>query len=296
MSVVPVSSPSVDIGPSDVGFPPRNEPLLFREALEAQYRDVLRRSPVSTFVDNEGTIVWTQEYLRYRVNLCSHDQAVFRVFLQIDGAGIQPTCGSTDSAAFPPRNEPFDFMLQLERKYRDDLRRPVGPTYVDVEGNIIWTQEYLRYRVTGCGHTDAQQKVFSQIAGGGIAPPCVTPPSPAGTAVALCFDSDVAAVCPNVRGGGAAIQFYLDGFNFASVNADVPRNFTGDFGRTCQVIYTTRMMAGSTHSLKMAPVRQCAVNTGYFLGKRQEGMPPGGSTQLDTGILSADKTVSFTVQ
>jgi hypothetical protein len=159
-------------GPSDVSFPPRNEPLLFRTALESVYRDSLRRQAVQTFVDQEGTIVWTQEYLRYRVNLCSHAAAVSAVMSQIDGRGIQPTCGSATTAAFPPRNEPFDFMVQLEAKYRDGLRRTANPSFVDVEGNIVWTQEYLRYRVSGCGHTSAQQRVFDQIAGRGIAVDC----------------------------------------------------------------------------------------------------------------------------
>jgi len=159
-------------GPSDVSFPPRNEPLLFRTALESVYRDSLRRQAVQTFVDQEGTIVWTQEYLRYRVNLCSHAAAVSAVMSQIDGRGIQPTCGSATTAAFPPRNEPFDFMVQLEAKYRDGLRRTANPSFVDVEGNIVWTQEYLRYRVSGCGHASAQQRVFDQIAGRGIAVDC----------------------------------------------------------------------------------------------------------------------------
>jgi hypothetical protein len=158
--------------PSDVSFPPRNEPLLFRTALESVYRDSLRRPAVQTFVDQEGTIVWTQEYLRYRVNLCSHAAAVSAVMNQIDGRGIQPTCGSATTAAFPPRNEPFDFMVQLEAKYRDGLRRTANPSFVDVEGNIVWTQEYLRYRVSGCGHASAQQRVFDQIAGRGIAVDC----------------------------------------------------------------------------------------------------------------------------
>ena len=34
---------------SDVTFPPRNEPLLFRQALEVKYRDELRRQTVETF-------------------------------------------------------------------------------------------------------------------------------------------------------------------------------------------------------------------------------------------------------
>lgn len=159
-------------GPSDVTFPPRNEPLLFRTALESLYRDSLRRSAVQTFVDQEGTVVWTQEYLRYRVNLCSHAAAVSAVMNQIDGRGIQATCGSASTATFPPRNEPLDFMIQLEAKYRDGLRRTASPSFVDVEGNIVWTQEYLRYRVSGCGHDTSQLRVFDQIAGHGVGADC----------------------------------------------------------------------------------------------------------------------------
>ena len=60
--------------------------------------------------------------------------------------------------AFPPRNEPFAFREELERKYRDGLRRSPSSTYVDLEGDIVWTQEYLRYRVNECDHATAVQK------------------------------------------------------------------------------------------------------------------------------------------
>lgn len=150
-------------GPSAATFPPRNEPFLFRTNLEAKYRDGLRREPTSSYVDIEGTIVWTQEYLRYRVNQCSHPEAVSRVFRQIDGLGVDAVCGSTSTAAFPPRNEPFDFRVQLEQKYRDGLRRSPTLTFVDAEGDIVWTLEYLRYRLSSCEHADAESKVFAQI-------------------------------------------------------------------------------------------------------------------------------------
>jgi len=78
--------------PSVVAFPPRNEPFAFRDELERKYRDGLRRSPSSTYVDLEGDIVWTQEYLRYRVNRCGHEAATRKVLDQIDGRGIAPTC------------------------------------------------------------------------------------------------------------------------------------------------------------------------------------------------------------
>jgi hypothetical protein len=155
-----------------ITFPPRNEPLEFRNALEAKYRDGLRRAAVETYVDAEGTIVWTLEYLRYRANLCSHSDAVSRVMSQIDGLGVPAVCGNVATATFPPRNEPLAFMQQLEAKYRDSLRRSPGSSFVDVEGNIVWTQEYLRYRVSTCSHTTAQQKVFDQIDGRGVQADC----------------------------------------------------------------------------------------------------------------------------
>jgi hypothetical protein len=158
-----------------IAFPPRNEPFAFRQELEAKYRDGLRRSPSSTYVDLEGDIVWTQEYLRYRVNQCDHATAVQKVLDQIDGRGIAPVCGNPPAGgqvAFPPRNEPYAFRQELEAKYRDGLRRGATSSYVDIEGAIVWTQEYLRYRVNRCGHEAAASKVLAQIDGRGIAPTC----------------------------------------------------------------------------------------------------------------------------
>ena len=114
-----------DVSALDVSFPPRNEPFAFRQQLETTYRDGLRRSSARSFVDIEGTIVWTQEYLRYRVNGCGHTDALSRVTTQILGGGIPPVCADFTGTAvnFPPRNEPLLFRQALEALYRDDLRR-----------------------------------------------------------------------------------------------------------------------------------------------------------------------------
>ena len=132
------------MSPAPSTFPARDGTFQFRQQLEAAYRDTLRRPPTTSFVDIEGTIVWTQEYLRYRVNGCGHQDAITRVGTQIRGGGIQPIC--TDftgtSVAFPPRNEPFAFRQELERLYRDELRRGAVETFVDAEGDIVWTQEF----------------------------------------------------------------------------------------------------------------------------------------------------------
>jgi hypothetical protein len=78
--------------PGAIPFPPRNEGLQFMIALDAKYRDELGRPATSSFVDNEGAVVWVLEYFRYRLNRCGHGDATTKVFQQILGQGIQPTC------------------------------------------------------------------------------------------------------------------------------------------------------------------------------------------------------------
>lgn len=75
-----------------IPFPPRDEGLEFMTALNTKYRDSFARSPVTSFVENEGAVVWLLEYFRYRLNGCTHGDAVTRVFQQILGQGIQPVC------------------------------------------------------------------------------------------------------------------------------------------------------------------------------------------------------------
>jgi Matrixin len=157
-----------------VSFPPRDESFDFRRQLEDKYRDGLGRGPNTTFVDTEGDVVWTQEYLRYRVFQCTHQQAIDRVLTQIDGNPAPDVCGraAAGTVQFPPRNEPLDFRNQLEAKYRDGLRRGPTSTAVDREGDVVWTQEYLRYRANSCGHGVAVQSVLSQIDGRAPPPVC----------------------------------------------------------------------------------------------------------------------------
>jgi hypothetical protein len=150
-----------------VAFPPRDESLDFRQQLEAKYRDGLRRGSTATSVDNEGDVVWTQEYFRYRVNQCTHAQALDRVAAQIAGGAPPPVCGTVPDGRvlFPPRTDAVQFRVALEANYRDRRGRAPITTSVDQEGAIVWLQEYLRYRVNGCGHGVAVQSVLVQIDG-----------------------------------------------------------------------------------------------------------------------------------
>ena len=191
-------------GPTAVTFPPRDQALRFRQDLEADYRDILRRGSSQSFVDIEGTIVWTQEYLRYRVNGCGHADGVARVMAQIDGSTNTATC-SSQSTPFPPRNEPFAFRQSLEARYRDGLRSGVSSTFVDQEGDIVWTTEYLRYRTTGCSHEEATQRVREQLSGAPAAPGCAPPPDPVVASFVLLQGNAVVTVC-NVGTGNCRLD------------------------------------------------------------------------------------------
>lgn len=276
ISVVPETGPSLPPAtsqPTAVNFPPRNEALLFRTALEAKYRDGLRRSTIQTFVDQEGTVVWVQEYLRYRVNLCSHVDALSRVFMQIDGRGIQPVCGVTDTAIFPARQQPLDFMVQLEAKYRDELRRAAGPSHVDVEGNVIWTQEYYRYRVSTCDHFTAQQKVFDQIDGRGVLADCtprpatpVQPPTDGGGGGAFFTLTVAANQCRCIVG---PIQVRANGAVLGQMSCPQTASFTVGNGASVTVCDNTGCF-GSTFTM--------TGNRGFTLAC------PAASTNSDNGL------------
>ena len=158
-----------------IPFPPRDQVLDFFVTLENEYRDTLGREQTNEgFVDAEGSAVWFPEWLRYVLNDCSVDEAATRVELQIGGQGIQPVCGVVKEGVinFPPRDQSLHWLDQLDGYYRDDLERNVILSYIDMEGKAVWLQEYLRYRVNGCDNTQAKNRVFQQIRGGGIAPVC----------------------------------------------------------------------------------------------------------------------------
>ena len=157
-----------------VEFPPRNETFAFRTMLETKYRESLRRPPGPSYADVEGSVVWVSEYLLYRIHQCSHERAVAKVRMQIHGAGLPSICGLPPAGTipFPPRNETYGMRLELEAIYKDELRRQPSQSAVDVEGDVVWTQEYLRYRLNGCSHDQAAARVMTQIDGGGIPPAC----------------------------------------------------------------------------------------------------------------------------
>jgi hypothetical protein len=73
---------------------------------------------------------------------------------------------------FPGRDQSKRFRDALETYYATVLGRSGNSTFVDVEGEIVWLQEYLRYRVNGCAHATAVARVLEQIAGAAAGAVC----------------------------------------------------------------------------------------------------------------------------
>lgn len=153
----------------DLSFPPRNETYEFRQTLETTYRDTLARQPTQTYVDLEGSVVWMQEYLRYRLNACDHATATENVLQQIHypSRPHEPVCRNVvlfpGQELFPPRDEPLAFLQRLQYAYQARLHRNPVPTYVDEEGVAVWIQEYLRHRVYGRSHGQALERTLRSI-------------------------------------------------------------------------------------------------------------------------------------
>ena len=138
-----------------VDFPRRDGTLPVPPAAESDVpRRVCAVPPTASFVDIEGTIVWTQEYLRYRVNGCSTSGRDHPRHRADSRAGVQPMCA--DFTGHDGEFSAAQRAVRVPAGARADLSRRTPPRrradFVDAEGDIVWTQEYLRYRLNGCSH------------------------------------------------------------------------------------------------------------------------------------------------
>src|SRR6185436_14259196 len=93
------------------------------------------------------------------------------------------------------------------------LRRQPSATFVDPEGDIVWTLEYFRYRLSSCSHAAAESKVFAQIDVRSQIPPdctvCAGPPAPAGFVGWSTFDVPQGSVKLTWEPSPGAVGTYL---------------------------------------------------------------------------------------
>lgn len=153
-----------------VWWPSPDDSRAFRTTLEATYRSALGRRETRAHVHPGAATLWLRRYLRYRIHACGHDEAIDKVIRQLDGAGPQAVCGTAHPAAFPPRDQTVDFRRRLDARPRA-VAGIAAMTAVDLEGDAVWTQEYVQRRAAGCSHRQATDAVVAAILGQPV-PPC----------------------------------------------------------------------------------------------------------------------------
>jgi hypothetical protein len=110
--------------------------------------------------------VTLHDYLGYRLAGCTHRGAANRVQLALGGIA-SPDCPAKPSpGTLPPTNETLEFMRELEQVRRAQ-GEPETTTYVDLEGEAVWMQTYVDYRLQGCTPHAASDAVLRTIQGGG---------------------------------------------------------------------------------------------------------------------------------
>ena len=301
-------------GKFDVSFPPRNDSFDFRNQLETKYQTGLGRSAAPTYVDREGEVVWTQEYMRYRTNGCDHATATQRVMTQIDGQPAGQVCGAPPDGliVFPPRTDSLNFRQQLESRYQQ-FNRGFSQSTVDAEGGVVWTQEYLRYRVNQCDHPTAVQKVFAQVDGGPVSATCYVPPC-------MFTVSPTRQTIPATGGTFTAVVTRTSGENCvygAESLGDFVSVVGGSSGgaeRTTTVTYTVAPNPGGsrstyirvrwTNNSTLLEINQDALNTAFTMSEPAVG--PGATTTCEirlspttcafaaTGSVSGTATYTWT--
>jgi hypothetical protein len=145
-------------------FAPNTETQAFRSALEAIYARDLGRAASATALEPHAAVSWLRRYLRYRVHGCDHRDAADKVFRQFMAGGEESLCNPPRAITFPPRNETVAFRRELEARARERGTTSVQ-SFVDLEGEAVWLQEYLNLRFAGCNHDDATAAVIQEIGG-----------------------------------------------------------------------------------------------------------------------------------
>jgi hypothetical protein len=141
-----------------------DELIRLQDQLDRVYRDVLKRSTAVSRVSNRETALALHQYLSYRLMGCAHRGAANRVRLSSEGLEAPDCPAGAVPGALPPRNETVDFRHELEQA-RMAAVAPELTTYVDFEGEAVWTQEYLSHRMRGCSAKAALAAVLSTVEG-----------------------------------------------------------------------------------------------------------------------------------
>jgi hypothetical protein len=147
-------------------LPPRDELTRFRDRLDMIYRDELHRPRAPSAVPPADATEWVAKYLAFRVAGCDHQQARSKIEDALAEKNALRLCrtGLTTVHPVPPPNETFGFRRDLDTLYSRSRTQPApAESFVDLEGEAVWIQEYARLRIEGRSEAEAEALVHRSI-------------------------------------------------------------------------------------------------------------------------------------
>lgn len=141
---------------NDRHLPPVADFTRFRDALEAEYRDRMRRASSPLPGTIHGRLDTLVRYLAYRMGGCGVSEASGYALSRAEGMLCR------DQAV-----EPLELPDVRElREVHTAVRRSEAaatPSYVDAEGEVVWTHAYARLRRAGRSEQQATAEVLAAI-------------------------------------------------------------------------------------------------------------------------------------
>ena len=196
----------------------------------------------------------------------------------------------------PARNETVDFRNQLETKYQTGLNRSASITAVDREGEVIWIQEYIRYRVSGCDHGTSVQRVMSQIDGGAAGADCGGTPT---GAVAVLFPSraDVVTFRQQLETryqqmNRGLVSSFVDAEGAAIWTSEYLRYRTNDCDHASSVQKVFTQIDGGAAPATCVPVNQAC---SYRFGAAEQVPAAGGNFSVSIFKMTGTGACTWTV-
>jgi hypothetical protein len=156
-------------------LPPPAELVRFRDALDVEFRDGLKRAPQSIYGSSEERVRAIARFVSYRLTGCDREEATGRILRELRGAHEIRLCSNHrsrrlsalenpgDVDSLPTRDETVRMLREVDDVYRKELTRSAAASHLDTEGEAVWIQEYLGYRLAGRSQADSHDLVLRDI-------------------------------------------------------------------------------------------------------------------------------------
>jgi len=147
-------------------LPNRDEFVRFYRHLDETYRTTLGRAPRDAAGTIDARVEGVVRYLAYRMEGCDHADGAARALPDVvspAGAGFCPV--TAIDHAVPPADQTLAFATQLDRTLSGRPDAGHSSTHVDLEGEAVWLQAYVRERARGIREQDARESVLAVIRG-----------------------------------------------------------------------------------------------------------------------------------